>query len=143
MTIANRYTGKDLYVEFICAAGTIALNGDFRTFTVDREADMVDITAGSETDKSYTSRLKDGTAELEVLDQASIAATGIEAAMPEGTSGTLMYAPQGTASTKPKRGFVAFVSSISVDYPYDDVVAYSISFQKSGTVLFAGTAQYA
>lgn len=142
MTIANRYTGKDLYAEFICTAGTIALSGDQRTLSVDRESDLVDITAGSEADKSYLARLKDGTAEVEVLDQGSIAGTGLEAAMPEGTSGTLIYAPQGTTAGKPKRGFAAFVQSISVEYPYDDVVAYTISFQKSGSLLFAGTSTY-
>jgi len=142
MTIANRYTGKNLYAEFICPAGTILLTGDQRSLSVDREADMVDVTAGDETDKSYTSRLKDGTAEVTVLDQGSVLATGLEAAMPEGTSGTLLYAPQGTAAGNPKRGFAAIVQSISTEYPYDDVVEYTISFQKSGTLLYAGTAQY-
>jgi hypothetical protein len=142
MAIANRYTGQNLYAEFICSAGTIALSGDQRSLTVDREVDVVDVSAGSDTDKSYLATLKDGTAEIEVMDQASVAATGLEAAMPEGTSGTLIYAPQGTASTKPKRGFVAIVQSLSVEYPYSDAVVYTISFQKSGTLLFSGTAQY-
>ena len=142
MSIANRYTGKDLYAEFICAAGTIALTGDQRSLTVDREADTVDVSAGADTDKSYLATLKDGTAEIEIIDQASVAATGIEAAMPEGTGGTLLYGPAGTASGKPKRGFVAIVTSLSMEYPYSDVVTYSISFQKSGTLLFGGTAQY-
>lgn len=143
MSIANRYVGKDLYAEFICAAGTIALTGDQRTLSVDREVDLVDVSAGSEADKSYIATLKDGTAEIEVLDQAGTAATGFEAAMPEGTSGTLIYAPKGTASTNPKRGFAAIVNSIGVEYPYADVVVYRISFQKTGSVLFSGTAAYA
>jgi hypothetical protein len=142
MAIANRYTGQNLYAEFICSAGTIALSGDQRSLTVDREVDVVDVSAGADTDKSYLATLKDGTAEIEVMDQASVAATGLEAAMPEGTSGTLIYAPQGTASTKPKRGFAAIVQSLSVEYPYSDAVVYTISFQKSGTLLFSGTAQY-
>jgi hypothetical protein len=142
MAIANRYTGQNLYAEFICSAGTIALSGDQRSLTVDREVDVVDVSAGADTDKSYLATLKDGTAEIEVMDQASVAATGLEAAMPEGTSGTLIYAPQGTASTKPKRGFAAIVQSLSVEYPYADAVVYTISFQKSGALLFSGTAQY-
>lgn len=142
MSIANRYTGKNLYAEFICSAGTIALTGDQRSLTVDREADLVDITASSESDKSYLVSLKDGTAEVEVLDQGSTATAGFEAAMPEGTTGTLIYAPQGTASGKPKRGFGAIAKSVSVEYPYSDVVVYRISFQKTGTVLFSGTAAY-
>lgn len=142
MTIANRYTGKDLYAEFICSAGTIALTGDQRSLTVDRESDTVDVTAGSEADKSYLASLKDGTASIEVLDQGSIGATGLETALPEGTTGTLIYAPQGTASTKPKRGWAAIVKSISVEFPYSDVVVYKIDFQKSGSVLWGGTAAY-
>jgi hypothetical protein len=142
MAIANRYTGKDLYAEFICAAGTIALSGDQRSLTVDREVDVVDITAGSDTDKSYLATLKDGTAEIEVMDQASNAATGLEAALAEGTSGTLIYAPKGTAASSPKRGFAAIVQSISVEYPYSDAVVYTLSFQKSGTLIYGGTSTY-
>lgn len=142
MAIANRYVGKDLYATFICSAGTIVLTGDQRSLSVDRDADTVDITAGNAGDKSYLATLKDGTAEIEVLDQAGTTATSFEAAMPEGTSGTLIYAPQGTATTKPKRGFAAIVKSVSVEYPYADVVSYRISFQKSGSVLFGGTAKY-
>lgn len=143
MSIANRYIGDQLYVEFIAPAGTIALTGDQRTLSVDREVDLVDITAADEADKTYLSTLKDGSAEIEVLDQASISATGFEEALAEGTKGTLIYAPQGTASNEPKRGFPAIVNSISVEYPYADVVVYRISFQKNGSVLFSGTAKYA
>jgi len=105
--------------------------------------DLVDVTAADEADKSYLATIKDGSAEVEVLDQALNTAVGLEAAMPEGTSGTLIYAPQGTAATKPKRGFAAIVNSVGIEYPYADVVVYRISFQKSGSVLFSGTAAYA
>jgi len=142
MSIANRYVGKDLYAQFICAAGTITLTGDQRSLSVDREVDLADITAGSEVDKSYIATLKDGTAEIEVMDQAGIGGTNFEAALPEGTSGTLVYAPQGTTVGKPKRGFPAIVKSISVEYPYSDTVAYRISFQKNGALLYSGTSVY-
>lgn len=142
MSVANRYVGVNLYAEFICTAGTIALTGDQRSLSVDREVDLADVTAGSDADKSYIATLKDGTAEIEIMDQAALAATGIEAAMPEGTKGTLIYAPQGTTTGKIKRGFPAYVKSISVEYPYSDVVAYRISFQKNGAVLYSGTAVY-
>jgi hypothetical protein len=142
MSIANRYTGKDLYAEFICAAGTIVLTGDQRSLSVDREVDLADITAGNESDKSYLATIKDGTAEMEILDQASAVGTGLEAAMPEGTSGTLIYAPKGTTGGYPKRGWAAYVKSLSVEYPYSDVVAYRLSFQKTGAVLYGGTAIY-
>ncbi len=143
MALANRYTGKDLYMTFECPAGTIVLSGDQRSLSVDREVDLVDISAADEEDKSYLATLKDGSAEVEVLDQAGTALTGLEAALAEGTYGTLTYAPKGTASTMPKRGFKAFVNSVGVEYPYADVVVYRISFQKSGAVLFSGTAFYA
>jgi len=143
MALANRYTGKDLYAEFDCPAGTIVLSGDQRSLSVDREVDLVDISAADEGDKSYLATLKDGSAEVEVLDQAGTALTGLEAALVEGIYGTLIYAPKGTASNMPKRGFAAFVNSVGIEYPYADVVVYRISFQKSGAVLFSGTAAYA
>ena len=99
--------------------------------------------AADEGDKSYLATLKDGSAEVEVLDQAGTALTGLEAALVEGIYGTLIYAPKGTASNMPKRGFAAFVNSVGIEYPYADVVVYRISFQKSGAVLFSGTAAYA
>lgn len=142
MSLANRYTGKDLYVEFVYSGGTITLSGDQRTLTVDREVDLVDVSASSEADKSYLATLKDGSAEVEILDQADTASTGYEEAIPEGTSGTLIYAPKGTASSNPKRGFGAIVNSVGVEYPYSDVVVYRIGFQKSGSVVFSGTAAY-
>lgn len=142
MSIPNRYTGKDLYAKFTCSAGTIALTGDQRSLSVDREIDTVDITAGSEVDKSYLGTIKDGTAEVEVMDQGGVAATDFEAALPEGTTGTLEYGPKGTATGKPKRGFGALVKSVSVAYPYSDAVVSTISFQKSGAVLYSGTSTY-
>ncbi len=143
MALANRYTGSALFAEFIHSAGTVTLTGDQRSLTVDREVDTVDISAANEGDKSYLATLKDGSAEIEVLDQGSSGAASFEVLLPEGTSGTLIYAPLGTASTKPKRGFAAIITSVGVEYPYADVVVYRISFQKTGSVLFSGTAIYA
>ena len=64
MSIANRYIGDQLYVEFIAPAGTIALTGDQRTLSVDREVDLVDVTAADEADKTYLATWKDGSAEI-------------------------------------------------------------------------------
>jgi hypothetical protein len=53
-----------------------------------------------------------------------------------GTSGTLLWGPEGTATGKPKGGVVAIVTAHSKPFQYDDVVARSVDFQFTGDMLF-------
>lgn len=134
MALANRYIGKDLYIG-AGASGATAITGDQRTFTVSKTIDIVDLSAGADTDKGYTFSLKDGDASLELLDTGS-SGSAVLALFQPGAQGTLLYGPQGTASGKPKGGFVYIVKDLKESYPYTDAVMLTVTFQKSGTALF-------
>jgi hypothetical protein len=52
----------------------------------------------------------------------------------KGASGTLIWAPEGTAAGKPKHQVVAIVKNRSRSMPYDDIVEGKVEFQFSGAV---------
>jgi hypothetical protein len=127
MTVANRYTGKNLYVAF---AGQ-ELSGDFTAWEVTRTSDTADVTAGSEDARSYLATLKDATFRLERFDTAT-GGSAVMAALVEGASGTVEFGPQGTATGKPKYSAVAIVTNVSSSYPFSDAVVVTADFQRSG-----------
>ena len=122
-----QYTGEALIVSF---KGT-TITTRFRSLKVSDEADMVDQSAGNDTNKGYLPRLLDGDAQLEVLDVAGgTAATDVSILCVPGASGTLIWQPEGTATGKPKHTVAtALVKTQEVEYPYDDVAKLTISFQ--------------
>jgi len=128
MAVATRYTGKDLYVEF----GGTSLTSDQRSFSVTREQETADTTAGADGARSYKATVKNFTAELEILADSSAGGTGMLGAVQEGTEGTLIWGPRGTTSGYPKNSIAAIVTSVDVSLNFDDAVVYSISFQGQG-----------
>ncbi|MCC7210133.1 MAG: hypothetical protein IT323_22710 [Anaerolineae bacterium] len=125
------YTGTAMYMTF---AGT-TIHADYREFSASEEIDLVDASAGADVAKTYLTALEDGTASLTLLDQTGgTAATAMWQLMDKGTSGTLIWAPEGTATGKPKHTVVAIVSSRERKVPYDDVVELTFEFQFSGVV---------
>lgn len=132
MTTASRAVGKDLYVSF---AGQ-SIIADYREFTVEETVDTVDKTAGSETDKSYIPTLKDATATLTYAYAGSVG-TAISNLFKVSTQGTLLWGVEGTATGKPKGGWAnGIVTAHSKPTTYNDLVVRTVTFQKSGTVLF-------
>ena len=125
------YTGSTLFLSF---AGT-TISADYREFSASEEIDLVDASAGADVAKTYINALEDGTASLTLLDQTGgTAATAMWQLMDKGTSGTLIWSPEGTATGKPKHTVVAIVSSRERSIPYDDVVELSFEFQFNGVV---------
>lgn len=133
MAVANRVTGKDLYVSF----GGVAVTADYREFSVEPTIDTVDKTAGAETDKSYIGTLKDATASL-TYAYAGSAGTAISTKFQVGTEGALLWGPQGTATGQPKGGWQnAIVTGHSKPHTYNDLIVRTVTFQKSGTASFS------
>lgn len=122
------YTGEALYLKF----GSTVLSGDFRQFSVSENVDLVDASAGADAARTYLARLEDGTASLRLLDQSD--GTALWDALDKGTSGTLEWAPEGTATGNGRHYAVAIVSSRERSMPYDGVVELSVEFQLSGVV---------
>lgn len=135
MAIGDRYTGVNWYGTFVYSGGTAVLQGDQSSFSWSAEADMVDASAGSAGYKEYIVGIKDGTATLTAMDAiTSAAGSALAKATQHGTSGTLIWGPQGNLTGKPKYSVAALVKSVKVEYPYDDVVTREVEFQFSGAL---------
>jgi hypothetical protein len=126
------YTGSALRVTF---AGN-EVSGDQRSMTTDETVDVVDKSAGADVARTYLITLEDGTGSYEVLDQTGgTAATDIWQVMDKGAEGTLIWSPEGTASSGlPQHTVNAIVTNRNRETPYDDVVALSFELQFSGVV---------
>lgn len=122
------YAGSALYLKF----GSTVLSADHRSFEPNEEIGVVDASAGSDEARSYVTTLKDGRASAELVDQTG--GTALWAAVKQGTSGTLEWGPEGTASTKPKHTATAIVLNRRKSIPYDGIVAISIEWQLNTVV---------
>jgi len=125
----SEYIGSGLYLAFKNAT-TTTLSSDYRTFDTDETSDAVDATAGSDTRKVWLASVMDGSASCQLVDQTG-GTTLWEALAPQ-TNGTLEWAPEGTASTKPKYTNLAIVTSRKRSTPYDGVVVLNVDFKLSG-----------
>jgi hypothetical protein len=127
----TKYTGANLYVKF----KTTVLSGEFRSFEVSEEIDLVDQTTGDDVAKTYLTAKEDGDASFESLNQTGATGGTAEwAAVDIGAEGTLEWGPEGTASGKPKHWVNAIVKNRKRAFPYDDVIKLNAEFQYSGVV---------
>jgi hypothetical protein len=125
------YTGRNLVLKF---KGT-TISTDFREFSNDEEMGITDVSAGSDTARTYLTTLEDGTASVTTLNQTGgTTATDPWNLMDKGAEGTLEWGPEGTAATKPRHYVNAIVTKRSRKFPYDDVVEATFEFQFSGVV---------
>ncbi|SRR5260221_5090609 len=131
MSNANRYRGGNLFVQWVYPGGTVTVTGDQTEFTVERSAQQLDVTAGSEADRSYILGLKDKKFTLKLYDTAA-AGSALAAALKEGVAGTLTWGPQGSGSGLPKFAVAANVDSHKADFKFDDKVMLDIGFQGTG-----------
>jgi hypothetical protein len=123
-------TGKNLVVTWAYSGGTVNLNTDFRTLSINPNIDLAETTAGADTDKTYIATIKDATIEWSGLYQS--AGTALVRALEAGTGGTLTVYPEGTASGKQKDIYPAIAMGAKINIPYADVVEISCTFQKNG-----------
>ena len=123
-------TGKNLVATWVYSGGTVDLNTDFRTLSINPNIDLAETTAGADTDKTYIATIKDATIEWSGLYQS--AGTALVNALEAGTGGTLTVYPEGTASGKQKDVYPAIAMGAKINVPYADVVEISCTFQKNG-----------
>lgn len=124
------YMGSSLYVAWIYSGGTVALAGDFRTCTYTPSVNLVQETAGADAAASYLAGAKDGAISMTIVQQAS--GTALFTALAEGTSGTVIIAPEGTASGKQKMTIPAISQGCPWSQPYDNIVELSPAWQQNG-----------
>jgi hypothetical protein len=124
------YRGSSLNISWVTSAGTVDLSGDFRTVSYNPSIDLVDQTAGSDSQKTYIAGLKDGQISFSAVMQAG--GTLLTNSLVEGTGGTLFVSPEGTASTKQKITLPAIAMGARYNIPYADIVEVSCDFQQNG-----------
>lgn len=128
------FKGKDLDVKWIDTSGTVSLNGDFTAFDYTPSVDLLDQTAGADTNKTYITGVKDGKASLTALLQAGTASGGTVAfsRVYEGAEGTVIWSPEGTAATKPKYTMPVIAMGAAFTYPFNALVEAKVEFQQNG-----------
>ena len=128
--MANRYTGKELYVLF---AGT-TISGEFIEFTFERTARLVDVTAAGDTHRRQRATTIDGDWTLKVFDHADNG-PALNQVLAVGAAGTLIFGPQGNATGQPKFAFEALVTRHQQPYQINDGVVYEFAGIKNGPML--------
>ena len=124
------FTGKNLVAKWIHTGGTINLDSDYRSLNTNDNVDMAETTAGADADKTYIATIKDSTIDWSGLYQSD--GTALINALAIGTGGTLEIYPEGTATGKRKETYPVIVTNCKTNYPYNEVVAVDVTFQKNG-----------
>ena len=127
----NEYLGSVAIISWVYATGTAALNTEFRTWNYTPTIDFVDATAGADTSKRRVPSFKDGSMKLTMLMQSTMASADYSC-LDEGTLGTVIYNPAGTAAGKLKITLPAYSQGITITEPYNDIVQLDISWQQNG-----------
>ena len=126
------FSGSALVVKWVTTAGTVDLSGDYRTLNLDPSINMIEATAGSDTDKVYLPSVKDKKVSYTGVFQS--AGTATEDALVEGTYGTLTIQPEGTATGKRKYTIPAYAQGGKFNWKYNDIVEINCDFQGSGAM---------
>ncbi len=128
----TKYSGAALYLEF----GGTNISATRRSLDITHNMETADATAGADTYRNFVTTVKMLEASAEILGLTF--ATGGSAqtvALQTGASGTLIWAPEGTATGMPKWGALMMLSEFSPSYPFDDVVMYKAKWVMAGTAL--------
>lgn len=129
--------GPNAVIEWLGTWGTIDLRAQYRNFSLNKQTNLLDSTAGTVEWMEFIKGLRQVTASAELLHNgadAPVGGTQIYNQLSDGQFGTLRFSPYGTASGANKLTIPAWISQSDEEYPYDDVAVISIEWQSSGTV---------
>lgn len=129
------FIGSAAVIRWMHSGGTAILSGDYRTFGYTPTIDLLDETAGADTNRQRVAYMKDGQAQFSALLQAGTAAggTAMSSVLVEGAIGTLEWNLEGTAAGKSKIYIPAISLGCPVTVPYNEFVEVSCSWQQNGT----------
>ena len=119
------HLGKEGTVQ----VGTNAI-GEIRSYSIDETSDVVEDTSMGDSSKTYLASIKDFSGSVDVLyDEAD---TNGQTALTVGSSVTLNFAPEGTATGDVKLTGTALITGKSVTASYDGLVESTITVQGTG-----------
>ena len=130
MAYQYRYTGSKLVVIF----NGVHLEGDYKTFKMNTAMKLAEKTAGADTDASYNTTYKDGTADMEYFDEGANGVT-INTACAVGATGTVSVYPQGIGSGLPYFSFTGIVTQQNTPFDFQANTLDQIVWQKSGPMI--------
>lgn len=122
-------TGQLFYLEWV---GTV-MDGDYRSFSTTQTGGVVDASAGADTERTYLTTLKDGTATASLAMQTG-AGTNIWIAMAPLTEGTLRWGEEGSNSGSIEHYVKAIVTERRKSIAYADLVMGDVTWQFNGAV---------
>lgn len=131
----TKYRGSALYARWESAAGgTVILWAESRTFSVDEQANTIDVTVRSDTAKAFLADYPTISCTMAGLDTSG---TSLTANQPWdnlniGDLGTVIWGPEGTATGFRKRTLPALLKGKKFDSPYDGAVTWELSFDSNG-----------
>lgn len=124
-----KYTGKDMVIFF----GTVNVSGQGRQLEISQSADEIDVTTYGSDDKEFIVGMLEREGSLEILDDDTNSLIRTKTA--PGSSGSLVWFPQGSVSGKPRFDVgTAVVREQNLSYPYDDAVMMDVTLRLSGAV---------
>lgn len=123
-----RYSGQNLVITF----NSVSLEADFVSFEFNEEQKVAEVTAGNDTNATYVTTYKDGTASLTLydVDDAQTAWNGLAV----GTTGDLVIGPEGSTTGNPRMTVNAIALTRNRSFPFDDKIEIAAEFQFSGAV---------
>jgi hypothetical protein len=102
-----------------------------REVSFSESIETADTSSGSDTDRSHLTTLADASIDITVLDKGTDA-SGPRQALSMGASGTFDFAPEGTATGKPRFTCVATVVDRGPSWGYESETEISYTLQKDG-----------
>lgn len=125
----HRYTGESLAMTF----DDTDIHADFLRLVVDDSIATVDVTAGNATDRAHIPTTRGVIFRIDLLQQAkNPTGTAIRQALRVGNHAQLVYAPEGTATGRPKYACFATVTACKITYPFEDVVRMEVELRRDG-----------
>lgn len=125
------YSGSALYIQWVYSGGTVVFNTDFKTFNHTPSISLYEETAGADAHVAFVNGVKSDQMALTYIDQA--AGTAAMTSLAEGTSGTLTWGPEGTATGKRKFTIAAIAMGAQLTQPYNNVVEISTTWTGNGS----------
>ena len=128
------YYGASASIQWIYTSGTAQISGNYRKVDYKPSIDLIEVTAGSDAAKLYLAAQKDGTLDISGLHDTggTIGDKAGTAAFTEGTGGTVVLGPEGTAAGKPKFTIPGICMGIQLGVSYNAASEFSITFQQNG-----------
>ena len=129
--MANEFVGSSLYAQWITTSATVSMHTDARNFNYSPTISFIDATAGADQNMQRVNSFKDGQITCDMLMLSNMASADY-AAFDEGTGGSVVWGPAGTAAGKLKYTVPAISMGLTQAAPYNDVTTISATFQQNG-----------